>query len=176
MEAFSKRLRQLRLESGLKQEDLCADLNLSRGIVSAYEHGREPSFDTLVALARYFNVTTDYMLGVSQERAPTLDELTSAVTLADKAASDHDAPAVTASRITALARSLAAALDGGCPGAPEAAALSRQLVDGLQLVVDAIAARSAAQVLDAVNRLLAAVTSVNRVLTAWMTAPPGRDV
>lgn len=176
MDGFSKRLRELRTKSGMLQSDLGSVLQISQSMMSAYENGREPPYDVLISIARHFNVTTDYLLGLSDDQLPASDSLGDAIAQTVRSASDHDAPAVTASRITALARSLAAALDGGCPGAPEAAALSRQLVDGLQLVVDAIAARSAAQVLDAVNRLLAAVTSVNRVLTAWVTAPPGRDV
>lgn len=139
MEAFSKHLKQLRLEAALKQEDLCTVLKISQSMMSAYENGREPPYDVLISIARYFNVTTDYLLGVSQERMPAMDELTAAVTQAARAAHDHGAPAVTAAKIAALSRSLASALVDGRPGAPEVAALVRQLVDGSQQILDAIA-------------------------------------
>ncbi|MBR2175652.1 MAG: helix-turn-helix transcriptional regulator [Clostridia bacterium] len=40
------------------------DLNLAQNTISQYETGvREPDFQTLIAIADYFNVSIDYLLG-----------------------------------------------------------------------------------------------------------------
>lgn len=63
---FDKRLKQLREETGLTQEELAKKLNISRGTYAHYETGkREPNFETLQSLASYFEVSVDYLLGNS---------------------------------------------------------------------------------------------------------------
>lgn len=63
---FSTRLISLRKEKGLSQYSLADKLGCSRGLISNYEQGRrEPDFNTLLKLADYFNVSTDYLLGKS---------------------------------------------------------------------------------------------------------------
>ena len=67
--SFSERLKQLRDEQELSQYELADALKLSRGLLGNYEQGRrEPDYDTLIFLASYFGVSTDYMLGITEER------------------------------------------------------------------------------------------------------------
>jgi transcriptional regulator with XRE-family HTH domain len=66
-------LRKLRLDAGLTQEKLGHAAFVSKSAISQYERGKSrPSRATLEALAKYFNVTTDYLLGTSDN--PTLEE------------------------------------------------------------------------------------------------------
>ena len=61
-------IKKLRLERGLKQEDLGRRVGASKQSVSNWENENiMPSIDMLLRLADYFNVTTDYLLG----REPT---------------------------------------------------------------------------------------------------------
>lgn len=63
---FSKRLIELRKNKKLTQYTLADNLGCSRALISNYEQGRrEPDFDTLLKIADYFNVSTDYMLGIT---------------------------------------------------------------------------------------------------------------
>lgn len=63
---FSQRLRQLRKESGLTQVELAQKLNLTQQSYTRYEYGTgEPSLETLVRLAEIFEVSTDYLLGIT---------------------------------------------------------------------------------------------------------------
>ena len=69
MVEFSKRLKILRMEKNLTQQQLATRLNISKGIVSAYETGtRYPSYDILIKLATLFKCTTDYLLGLEKKR------------------------------------------------------------------------------------------------------------
>lgn len=61
------RLKELRTNSGLQQKDIASALNISKQSYSNYELGqREPSLETLCALADYFGVSVDYLLGKPQ--------------------------------------------------------------------------------------------------------------
>jgi transcriptional regulator with XRE-family HTH domain len=67
MVVFSKeRLVLLRTRFELTQEELASKIGVSKKQVSAWETGpTEPRNDSVVALARFFNVTTDFLLGVT---------------------------------------------------------------------------------------------------------------
>ena len=62
---FSKRLQQLRLENGLSQSELAKILNTTQRRISYMETGKiEPDLITLALLSNYFDVTTDYLIGI----------------------------------------------------------------------------------------------------------------
>jgi transcriptional regulator with XRE-family HTH domain len=61
---FAKRLKMLRESRGISQEELANVLMISASAVGMYEQGRrEPDHDKLRALADYFSVSIDYLLG-----------------------------------------------------------------------------------------------------------------
>jgi len=63
------RIKLLRNEQGMTQEQLGDYLNLSRSSVKGYENdGVEPSLSVLVKLADIFNVSLDYLLGRTKEK------------------------------------------------------------------------------------------------------------
>ncbi|WP_075780204.1 helix-turn-helix domain-containing protein [Marinitoga sp. 1137] len=65
---FSERLKQLREEKGISQRQLARDLNFSSAAVSLYESGqREPTLTALEKLAKYFNVSLDYLIGLTDK-------------------------------------------------------------------------------------------------------------
>lgn len=58
------RLKQLRESRGLSQVRLAMELNLSQNSISRYENlEREAGYETLIAMADYFHVSLDYLLG-----------------------------------------------------------------------------------------------------------------
>ena len=64
---FAQNLRVLRKSREIKQVDLAECFQITQGAFSGWESGLyEPNFKTLCALADYFRVTTDQLLG----RAP----------------------------------------------------------------------------------------------------------
>ena len=72
MQKFSNRLISLRKERGLTQEDMAKVIQKKRSTVSGYEtEGKEPDLETVCLLAGYFGVTTDYLLGYSENRTHT---------------------------------------------------------------------------------------------------------
>ncbi|MDE7070405.1 MAG: helix-turn-helix domain-containing protein [Clostridia bacterium] len=66
MEKFIKRLKELRTENGLTQAQLAKATKISTTAISYWENGeRIPNAKAVVILARFFEVTTDYLLGES---------------------------------------------------------------------------------------------------------------
>ena len=62
------RLRDLRKKRGLSQLKVAMDLNMSQNSISRYETGdHEPGLKELIRLADYFDVSTDYLLGRSDQ-------------------------------------------------------------------------------------------------------------
>ena len=65
------RITMLRKEKGMSQIALSIKLNVSQKMISAYETGRhQPTMDMLIALADFFNVSIDYLVGKSEIRFP----------------------------------------------------------------------------------------------------------
>ncbi|MFH1740983.1 MAG: helix-turn-helix transcriptional regulator [bacterium] len=71
IKVFGERIKQLRLEHGYRQEDVADMMQIGRTTALNHENGnREPSYDDLYRYAALYGVTTDYLLGKSDERFP----------------------------------------------------------------------------------------------------------
>lgn len=61
---MNERLKELRLDRGLRLKDVAAAVGLTIRAISNYEQGiREPSIDILIKLCDFFEVTSDYLIG-----------------------------------------------------------------------------------------------------------------
>lgn len=70
MTLFSKRLKELRKEKNLTQKSLGEKTGLSERGIQNYElELRKPSAESVVILADFFDVSTDYLLGRSDDPA-----------------------------------------------------------------------------------------------------------
>ena len=62
---FAIRLKEIRLEKELSQNQLAKLLCISKQNISDWENGKsETSFEMLVNIAKFFEVSTDYLLGL----------------------------------------------------------------------------------------------------------------
>lgn len=65
MDKFYMRLKELRIERGLLQCELASQLNVNQRTISNWEKSvREPNIDMIIKIAQFFEVSTDYLLGV----------------------------------------------------------------------------------------------------------------
>jgi len=65
------RLKELRKEKGETQSEVAASLGVDRSTYGKYETGDSvPDIDKLMWLATYFDVTVDYILGISNLKVP----------------------------------------------------------------------------------------------------------
>ena len=60
---LSEKMKKLRKERKITQEQLAKDIGVERSSIGKYETGTQPSTDIITRLADYFNVSVDYLLG-----------------------------------------------------------------------------------------------------------------
>lgn len=73
MTNFPERLRELREDAQLKQEDMAKKLNITTSAYGYYEQGRnEPSLNALQTLSVLFDTSTDYLIGLTNVKNPPL--------------------------------------------------------------------------------------------------------
>ena len=69
---FGTRLENLLEERNISQKQLSKELHIAPSTLNGYlRRNREPDFTTLIDLATYFNVSTDYLLGITNLRLPS---------------------------------------------------------------------------------------------------------
>ena len=87
------RIAALRREVGLSQAQLALRLGISPSAMGMYEQGRrEPSMETVVAMAKVFRVSTDYLLTgqpAEQEQEALQEMLLSRISAADRRLDDR---------------------------------------------------------------------------------------
>ncbi len=65
------RLKELREQKNESQQKLAMILNISQTMISRYEKGQAyPDMDTLIAIARHYNVSVDYLIEFSDDKLP----------------------------------------------------------------------------------------------------------
>lgn len=65
---FGKRLKALRIESGLTQQQVADRIWVNKASISSYELStRLPSYEVLIKLSKLFHVSTDYLLGIENK-------------------------------------------------------------------------------------------------------------
>ena len=65
---YTKRIRDLREDKDLKQEDVAKILNITRQQYQLYESGkRKLPIDLLTVLSKFYNVSADYILGLTDK-------------------------------------------------------------------------------------------------------------
>ena len=66
---IGRRIKELRTENGLTQQELAKILNVSSMSISFYENEqRKPDSEFIIACSRFFDVSTDYLLGKTYKR------------------------------------------------------------------------------------------------------------
>ena len=65
------RLYELRQSKNITQQRLAIDLGIDQTSISSYECGKYfPTVEVLIKIAEYFNVSTDYLLGLTEIKVP----------------------------------------------------------------------------------------------------------
>ena len=65
------RLRDLREDRDITQQELADYLNIHQSAYSHYEKGiRQPSIDTLIKLAYFYDTSIDYIVGITDDPKP----------------------------------------------------------------------------------------------------------
>lgn len=67
--SFGQRLKELRKQRKWSQKDLCSKINVAQSMITQYENDQKfPSSETLVSIAKTFDVSLDYLMGISKNK------------------------------------------------------------------------------------------------------------
>jgi bacteriophage CI repressor helix-turn-helix domain len=73
---FSERLKELRKQAHLTQVELASKLGIVQSSYADWERGKKkPTQENLVKIAQFLNVSVDYLVGNSEEKAAELDNI-----------------------------------------------------------------------------------------------------
>ena len=73
---FSERLKELRKQADLTQVELAGKLGIVQSSYADWERGKKkPTQENLVKIAQVLNVSVDYLVGNSEEKAAELDNI-----------------------------------------------------------------------------------------------------
>lgn len=72
---IGERLLELRKDAGLTQDELAQILKINKHSISSYERGKSEPPDVMkIAIARFFRVSVDYLLGVTDNPTPYTEQ------------------------------------------------------------------------------------------------------
>ncbi len=76
MPKIGQKIKRLRTQRGISQIDLAAKLGVSKSVISSYENGVHlPPYDVLIKISVLFDVSTDYLLGLTNHQTVNVDGL-----------------------------------------------------------------------------------------------------
>lgn len=165
------RLRQLREEKDLKQTTVASDLGVSRTTLSNYEAGMRPSIENAIALAKYYHVSLDYIIGLSAERNATEGAVTNSFATLQNLAADS---APTASDISALIDAAIMYMCSGAPCGEQPIAAWRDFMHHLKGCLSAATSGNSAALIDSANAATVAALEVTKMPAAFLEHGRGK--
>lgn len=164
MDILKKRMRDLREDSDMKQSALAEALNISQSAISGYECGREPPLDVIFQYAEYFNVSVEYMLGLTNEKRPAVKEDERAIEDMQTAASARGETPFSRGDVAQLAAAFVAYYKAGAPAGSAPMECVAAFLPAMARVLDAATRQDVAALLVACDDVAKAGLNITGVL------------
>lgn len=164
MDILKKRMRDLREDSDMKQSALAEALNISQSAVSGYECGREPPLEVIFQYAEYFDVSVEYMLGLTNEKRPVVKEDERAIEEMQAAAAARGETPFSRSDVAHLAAAFVAYYKAGAPAGSAPMECVAAFLPAMTRVLDAAARQDVAALLIACDDVAKAGLNITGVL------------
>lgn len=161
MDSTSERLRALRgktLQSVVAQET-----GISRSSLSQYENGMRPPLDAMIVLANYYQVTLDYLAGLSNEKRLDAGQLQSRFTALT--ALENSAP--TASDVSELLDAMIRYCRAGMPCHTIPLNAWKGFTAGLTDALNAAVAGDVGELVDKTNAAVVAALEITKMPAAY---------
>lgn len=168
MATTGERIRRLRLEKEMKQEDLAGHIQSSRFNISNYENGRPLPNDVLIAYAKYFDVSTDWILGLTQDRKPGGSDLTTALDALGAQISANGGTPVSPDQLMQLLDALRLYYRAGAPAGNAPVDVLVAFIKALAAAADAARASSTGDLLIATNAAASAGLQAQSILAYFL--------
>lgn len=164
---LSNRLEMLRKEKKLYQADVAAAINCSTSSISGYENGRYVPPDIVEKLAVFFDVSTDFLTGRSNDRHPIDDgRFAHAFALLTKLGGE-DAP--TAVEVTNLLWAAIRYYQCNAPCGAMPIDTIRKFIAGMTTALDAASSGNTSALIDGANAAAVAALDASRMVGEYYT-------
>ena len=167
MDSCKNRLRQLR--GSMKQSELAEQLGISQNMVSNYENGREPPIDVIEKYAKLFNVSSDYIIGLTHEMRPDSTNVSNQFGTLAEIVGTNVKP-VLKSDISLLLSSLIAYYKNGANAGDAPLNAIRQFIQIVPPLLNALTRNDTAATLEGVNNLATVALSANQILVDYLSS------
>ena len=153
-------LRALRSERDAKQSTVANDIGLAQGTYSSYENGITPPTENCIKIAKYFDVSVDYLLGLTNERKPTRGTLEASINALARLAGDTTP---TSSSVLALLDAAVVYYRKGAPCGDIPMKAFNDFIQGLQDAMLAAARNDDAALIDSANAATVAALEIAKM-------------
>ncbi len=160
-------IRNLREEFDLKQEELAEKLTLSRFTISNHENGRNVRSDAIIKYARFFNVSSDYLLGLTQDRRRSDSDIAQLIDSAASATLSNAGTPIQPDQIRMLFESLLSYYGQGAPAGNVPIDVLSSFLTAYTQLIQAIGSPTA-QLLNAINASANAGLSSTNILQEYL--------
>ncbi len=168
MQSVGDRVKRLRLEKNLKQAELGEIFKCGSVSISNYENGRNISNDLLVMYSDYFDVSTDWLLGLTQDRKPGGSDLTAALDALAAQISANGGTPITPDQLLQLLDALRRYYRAGAPAGNAPVDVLIVFIKALTAAADAARAGSTGDLLIATNTVASAGLQAQSILAQFL--------
>ena len=153
-------LRTLRNERDAKQSTVANDIGLAQGTYSSYENGITPPTENCIKIAKYFDVSVDYLLGLTNERKPIHGTLEASINALSRLVGEGTP---TSSSVLALLDAAVVYYQKGAPCGDIPLEAFNSFIEGLRNAMLAAARNDDAALIDSANAATVAALEVAKM-------------
>ena len=164
------RLRYLRTRMDINQAEAAQRLGMPTATYSSYENGVSPNLETLVTLSTFYGVSSDYLLGLSNETKTASGELGIYIAQLMEAAGES---APTSSELAALMKEAIRYYRRGAPCGDIPMKSLRGFVEGLRSALCAATAGETPALIDNANAAVVSALEITKMPAAFLNQKKG---
>ena len=168
MNAPNDRIKLLRKEKGMLQDDVASLINSSRFNISRYENGIPIPSEVIAAYARAFGVSADWLLCLTSDRKPGGSDLAASIDELAKLTSTAGGTPVSADQLMQLLDALRAYYRAGAPAGNAPVDVLITFIKALTATADAARAGNVGDLLVTVNALASAGLQAQSILASFL--------
>lgn len=172
MDGIAKKIRDLREDHDLRQDQMADILACNRASVSNYENGRNVPIDIIIKYCSHFDVSADWLLGLTTEQQRERDPLSKSIDQLALLVEGSGGEPVTSAHFARLVAHCLAYYQRGAPAGNVPTDVLRQLLLSLDAVMGMLSGGSLVDIITATNALASAGLRAQDIMAEYVKRNP----
>lgn len=168
MDMLNERIRKLRDEKGINQNDMADVLHVSRSTYSNYERGTVPDTSIIRQIANYYNVSVSYLFGETNERSLNFSAFDTLMNQLDRFQTGDPGATFPPELLSDLLQALILYHTSGKPVGALPITVTKAVIESCANLLKAANTHNVAQLIDAANALAAAGLQSTDIIKAYV--------